>query len=871
MSLIKEIIDWGKKLPYWQQVVIAKILEGVTFNEVEMAAIIKLAKEKSSVGAKSPLDEYCDSDANSTGQEDDGAIVLLSIDNVQDINNLKNGCGIKFGERGLSVIYGENGTGKSGYTRILKACCNCRDKAHLVLGNVFRGSGVKQSAAIKYRLKDEKDYVWEQGGGELSSDLQRVHVFDSISADTYLRGDSDIEYRPSGMDILDKLVVIVGKVKVALESERQGLEFNEYSWKTKYLDTEAAFFLNHLGDEKAISELEKLCTFDAKEKKMLEELPDDIRQRERLSPSAQREVLQGKNNALKDVKAYLEQLNSICTKDVVVTLNKHITDYAVAKEAAEKIKVSSFDNDEYLDGTGNDAWKELWKIAVDYAKRYAYPEADYPSSKAKKCVLCQQDLDDESMARMKNFSEYASDKSQKMLDKKNELLDKCITKAKAVLKDEDDEENLLSKIREPYGGIYDDAKLKLRIMRKAIGEIIVCLEKRIEIASVDGLGAIAETIANIDNLISANEEGLDKPLDDTVYNEKIKNDKHLLLELQARERVVDCRSQLEDDINAYKRKKLLDDSISSCDTTTISKELGVLSDKYIIRSLATNFDEEIKRLSSGKIRAALVKSSTRKGTPYSAIRLSSDKGILSSKIALGDVLSEGEYRGASIAGFIAELKTFGDNSAVVFDDPVTSLDHKYSQRIAERLCELAKSRQVIVFTHNILFLSQLMGVSKKEGVPNAVQTVRAGNDCFGLVSDGLPIEKMTTTKRVKALKNCIQAELTPDYENDSEMYKSKVEMFYRDLRGAWERFVEEVLFNGVVTRLDYGIHTQKLRKVDICELDIVLVNENMSKCSIYMHDQPSDVVVETPVPNELLSDVGVLEQLIKNIRSRRGD
>ena len=76
MSLIKEIIDWGKKLPYWQQVVIAKILEGVTFNEVEMAAIIKLAKEKSSVGVKSPLDEYCDSDANSTGQEDDGAKVL---------------------------------------------------------------------------------------------------------------------------------------------------------------------------------------------------------------------------------------------------------------------------------------------------------------------------------------------------------------------------------------------------------------------------------------------------------------------------------------------------------------------------------------------------------------------------------------------------------------------------------------------------------------------------------------------------------------------------------------------------------------------------------------------------------------------------
>ncbi len=45
---------------------------------------------------------------------------------------------------------------------------------------------------------------------------------------------------------------------------------------------------------------------------------------------------------------------------------------------------------------------------------------------------------------------------------------------------------------------------------------------------------------------------------------------------------------------------------------------------------------------------------------------------------VGKVLSEGEHRCVALAAFLAELSTIDAQSAIVFDDPVSSLDHQFS-------------------------------------------------------------------------------------------------------------------------------------------------------------------------------------------------
>ena len=72
-----------------------------------------------------------------------------------------------------------------------------------------------------------------------------------------------------------------------------------------------------------------------------------------------------------------------------------------------------------------------------------------------------------------------------------------------------------------------------------------------------------------------------------------------------------------------------------------------------------------------------------------------------------EILSEGEQRAIALGSFFAELALANHSCGIVFDDPVSSLDHWRRLNVARRLVEEAKSRQVIVFTHDTSFLGQL--------------------------------------------------------------------------------------------------------------------------------------------------------------------
>jgi ABC-type hemin transport system ATPase subunit len=54
------------------------------------------------------------------------------------------------------------------------------------------------------------------------------------------------------------------------------------------------------------------------------------------------------------------------------------------------------------------------------------------------------------------------------------------------------------------------------------------------------------------------------------------------------------------------------------------------------------------------------------------------------RAAVEDVLSEGEQTAPGLAGFLTEVESDGSQSASVFDDPVTSLDHVRQEKVAER-------------------------------------------------------------------------------------------------------------------------------------------------------------------------------------------
>jgi wobble nucleotide-excising tRNase len=73
-----------------------------------------------------------------------------------------------------------------------------------------------------------------------------------------------------------------------------------------------------------------------------------------------------------------------------------------------------------------------------------------------------------------------------------------------------------------------------------------------------------------------------------------------------------------------------------------------------------------------------------------------------------DILSEGEQKAVALADFLTEVGLNPVNAGIVLDDPVTSQDHERKTAIASRLVNESAYRQVVVFTHDLVFLNQLL-------------------------------------------------------------------------------------------------------------------------------------------------------------------
>jgi len=236
------------------------------------------------------------------------------------------------------------------------------------------------------------------------------------------------------------------------------------------------------------------------------------------------------------------------------------------------------------------------------------------------------------------------------------------------------------------------------------------------------------------------------------------------------------------------------------------------------------------------------------------------------------ILSEGEARTLSIAAFFAELSTASDRSAILFDDPVSSLDHDWRENVARRLVEEAKVRQVVVFTHDIVFLLALKKLSEDMQVGCDHQYFHREYAGAGVASAKLPWVAMKVKDRIGVLKEMFvvadklfRTATRADYEREATF-------IYGSLREAWERGFEEVLLGGVVERYRPSVQTMQAKLLtDITEEDCESLEAGMTKCSRWLpgHDQSPAENVPVPEPKELSEDIAALETWTKAISKRR--
>jgi len=220
VSVLEEILEWSESRPAWQRDALRRLVLNGELSDDDIRELSEICKSAHGLAEQQevvPLTRDLVPDKGAGSAQ----VTLLSIYHHRGVNALAEGQTLKFSP-GLTVVYGDNAAGKTGYIRILKSACRARGRED-ILGNVVSGGApLAPVVAIKYKVGAEEDVREWSGQGE-DDFISRVSVFDTQCAAVYLTEKTDVAFRPFGLDLFDKLVKACKTVRSKLEGEQRAL------------------------------------------------------------------------------------------------------------------------------------------------------------------------------------------------------------------------------------------------------------------------------------------------------------------------------------------------------------------------------------------------------------------------------------------------------------------------------------------------------------------------------------------------------------------------------------------------------------------------------------------------------------------------
>ena len=153
MALEELIVAWSQERPAWQRAVMRRIAAGeVLSNEDYDELILEVLAPSANTSATFGLEHL------PSASIEDASVRLLAIAQTAHVNALASDQPLTFAPDGLTIVYGDNGSGKSGYARLLKRITRARHREE-VLSDVFRDTSIEQpSARLDVRIGNVDGY-----------------------------------------------------------------------------------------------------------------------------------------------------------------------------------------------------------------------------------------------------------------------------------------------------------------------------------------------------------------------------------------------------------------------------------------------------------------------------------------------------------------------------------------------------------------------------------------------------------------------------------------------------------------------------------------------------------------------------------------
>jgi hypothetical protein len=500
-------------------------------------------------------------------------------------------------------------------------------------------------------------------------------------------------------------------------------------------------------------------------------------------------------------------------------------------------------------------------------------------------MLCQQNLDPTAVERLKTFDSFCKDKSQelakeasKRLKEATEKIQKMDTLSPEYIKVEADlvpvtqaQVTAISEFIKKADECLTKTKNNLTrgIWEEPIPIPVLLPENIVDAPPREGADTARARPALADEIVAMvttleERAKTEESAEDPGIRKKLETERD---ELADRGWLADVKTEVLAQINRYKQVSALVACQKDTSTTQITTKNTELTKLLVTDAFCQRFKTEAEKLGLQTIAVKLEEIKGKKAEVRFGIRLETDTAC-----AVRDIASEGENRCIALAAFLAELSQASHQSALVFDDPVSSFDHQYREKTAARLVEEGKVRQVIIFTHDVVFLNDLQTYATNNSVPLKTFSLEWESGNPGQCIEGLPWDWKSADDRFDKLekKQKMIAKAwnpLPNRENIQLMRQA-----YSWLRATLERIVEKEIFADVVFRYRSYVDVKKLDGVvGFSDSECKELQRLVRRCHDVTdaHDPAPGKHAAVPHPTELENDLVAAKQLLEKIRARR--
>lgn len=904
MSLLNDILVWASdKLTLWQRDGLRRLFlkqELSSQDYDDLYAMLKSAQGLNDDDNRQPVPlakEHLPARATN-----ESPVVLRALRDLKNVNRIESGQELKFSPKGVTVIYGGTGSGKSGYARVLKQACRARDLSETVHPDASDPAAVRSIPEATFDIEVggiARSLIWTRGS-DPPDELSTIAVFDGRCARAYLDDEQDVAYLPYGLDIIESLAKsVLPSLLKRLEAEIDGIDTDTRAFTDLLGDTAVGRLVKALSARTDSEAVAALGTLSAEEKKRLLDLDKTLSEQDPMATAVALLLSEKRINGL-----IIRVEGAIAVVDDLKIEKLRVLDIETeAACAAEAVAASGFrSKDSLLPGTGEGTWNKLFEAARRFSVEDAYPGKPFPYVDGEaKCLLCQQPLAASAAERMRHFESFVKQDTATVAAEKREQLATAVQQLDSAI---------------VTFGLDDPLSDELTTLNSASNSELQALEKRIQDrkswmlrAVKDHIWTDAPTIDGNPNVTlrdastspprlasEATEDNNDSPNDalksspaesfacktlrgicsklrataaelkeafDETRKKALESER---AELRACAKLSPRVQAISDLIARMGKKAKLAKCKADLKTKAISDKAKEFASQAVTKALKKALDAEFEGLGVDRIKTKLNERVTQGQMKH--------KLILDLPVTkrLDEILSEGEQRGIAIGSFLAELHLAGHNNGIVFDDPVSSLDHDRRKNVACRLVAEGKKRQVIIFTHDTVFLSELLHETEDQNVDSLMHHLEWSGQHAGHVNEGLPWEHQKYAERLSKLAQS-QKELLkrwPLYPNAED--KTEMRQQYDRLRATIERVIQDVVFNGVVQRYRDWIKVGQLSAVvGFTEAERAAIARLHKVCCdvVTAHDPPSGKNSPVPSAKQLGDDISALATVVETIKARR--